>query len=216
MVPDSHCNFSLFVNQQTVEMTKITTIIETKNMASTVKSFIEMNTALAISAGFIGLCCLLASIARIVVSRTVKSCLAKELLYEAIAAAELCSCCFELIIGECGWHKTNRTPTNQYNVSSSELICWAFLSLLPFSLFFYARFVVNHRSSLTTCAYNAKYPWKPIDIYSCRQFWRCRLCDFFVLFDDIVVNGLGRCNGMLLYTHGKLARGKDIVTFGFT
>ncbi|XP_055304880.1 aquaporin-11 isoform X1 [Sitodiplosis mosellana] len=67
-------------------------------MTSTVKSFTEMNTALAISASFIGLCCLLAAIARIVVSRTVKSCLVKELLYEAIAAAELCSCCFELII----------------------------------------------------------------------------------------------------------------------
>lgn len=59
-----------------------------------------MNTALAISCGFMGLCCLLAAFARIIVSRTVKSALAKELLDEAIAAAELCACCFELIIGE--------------------------------------------------------------------------------------------------------------------
>lgn len=82
-------------------------------MASTVKSLTEMNTALAISAIFIGSCCLLAAIARIVVSRTVKSCLVKELLYEAIAAAELCSCCFELIIGECGRHKQTNKQTNK-------------------------------------------------------------------------------------------------------
>lgn len=64
-----------------------------------VKSSIEMNTSLAISCGFMGLCCLVAAFARIIVSRTVNSALVKELLYEAIAAAELCACCFELIIG---------------------------------------------------------------------------------------------------------------------
>lgn len=69
-------------------------------MFLTEKANIEMNTALAVSAGFIGFCCLLASIARIFVSRSVYSCFIKELLYEAIAAAELCACCFELIIGE--------------------------------------------------------------------------------------------------------------------
>lgn len=76
---------------------------------STVKSFIEMNTQLAISCGFIALCCLLAAIARIIVRRTVNSSLIKELLYEAIAAAELCACCFELIIGECD-RQTNNPP----------------------------------------------------------------------------------------------------------
>lgn len=64
------------------------------------KSSIEMNTSLAISCCFMGFCCLVAAVARIVVSRTVNSPLVKELLYEAIAAAELCACCFELIIGK--------------------------------------------------------------------------------------------------------------------
>lgn len=59
-----------------------------------------MNTSLAISCGFMGLCCLVAAIARIFVRRTVNSAFAKELIYEAIAAAELCACCFELIIGK--------------------------------------------------------------------------------------------------------------------
>lgn len=67
-------------------------------MLSTVKNLVEMNTALVISASFIGFCCILAVIARIIVSRTTQSSLVKELLYEAIAAAELCACCFELII----------------------------------------------------------------------------------------------------------------------
>lgn len=83
---------------------------------STVKSFIEMNTQLAISCGFMALCCLLAAIARKIVARTVNSCLVKELLYEAIAAAELCACCFELIIGECD-QQTNK-QTKQFNVQN--------------------------------------------------------------------------------------------------
>lgn len=71
-------------------------------LSSTAKNLVgKMNSALAISTGFIGLCCLLAAIARMIVSRKVQSCLVKELLFEAIAAAELCACCFELIIGEC-------------------------------------------------------------------------------------------------------------------
>lgn len=78
-----------------------------------------MNTQLAISCGFIGFCCLLAAIARIIVSRTVNSCLVKELLYEAIAAAELCACCFELIIGECD---------RQTNNPVFKLILWLFFS----------------------------------------------------------------------------------------
>lgn len=58
-----------------------------------------MSPALIISSGFICFCCMLAAIARFIVPRTIKSTLIQELLYEAIAAAELCSCCFELIIG---------------------------------------------------------------------------------------------------------------------
>lgn len=59
-----------------------------------------MNTSLLISIGFMGLCCVVAAFARIFVARAVKSAFVKELLYEAIAAAELCACCFELIIGK--------------------------------------------------------------------------------------------------------------------
>lgn len=61
---------------------------------------VAMNTALAVSAGFIGFCCILAEVARCLVARTAYSDLVKQLLNEAIAAAELCACCFELIIGE--------------------------------------------------------------------------------------------------------------------
>lgn len=53
-----------------------------------------------ISASFIVLCCALAQVARKVIDR-ISSIhgLVKELILEAIAAAELCSTCFELIIG---------------------------------------------------------------------------------------------------------------------
>ena len=56
---------------------------------------------LIISCSFIVLCCILAQTARKILDR-VSSIhgLAKELFLEAIAAAELCSTCFELIIGE--------------------------------------------------------------------------------------------------------------------
>lgn len=56
--------------------------------------------ALGVSIGFMVVCCILAVIARRVVSVSVKSELLQELFYEAIAAAELCTCCFELIIGK--------------------------------------------------------------------------------------------------------------------
>lgn len=55
--------------------------------------------ALAVSLGFMAVCCLLAVVGRRVVNATIKSQLIQELFYEAIAAAELCACCFELIIG---------------------------------------------------------------------------------------------------------------------
>lgn len=57
-------------------------------------------TALAVSLGFMVVCSILAVIGRRVVASTVKSQLIQELFYEAIAAAELCTCCFELIIGK--------------------------------------------------------------------------------------------------------------------
>lgn len=55
---------------------------------------------LGVSAGFIILTCLLAQAARKVIDR-ISSIhgLVKELILEATAAAELCACCFELIIG---------------------------------------------------------------------------------------------------------------------
>lgn len=55
---------------------------------------------LAISGVFIIFCCVAAQTARKVLDRfTSIHGLVKELLLEAIAAAELCSTCFELIIG---------------------------------------------------------------------------------------------------------------------
>lgn len=59
-----------------------------------------LNTALAVSIGFIGACCILAAISRRIVSRKIKPGLIQDLLYEGIASAELCACCFELIIGK--------------------------------------------------------------------------------------------------------------------
>jgi aquaporin rerated protein, invertebrate len=54
-----------------------------------------------ISVIFIASCCVLAQIARKVINglSSIHG-LVKELIVEAIAAAELCSTCFELIIGE--------------------------------------------------------------------------------------------------------------------
>lgn len=101
-----------------------------------------MNTALAISAGFIGFCCLLAAIARIIVSRTIQSCLVKELLYEAIAAAELCACCFELIIGECD----RQHKRNQQHIKV-KLIFWFFFYVLGARL--------SYAPHQMYCAYNS-------------------------------------------------------------
>lgn len=56
---------------------------------------------LAISCSFIVLCCVLAQTARKIVDKVSSfHGLVKELILEAIAAAELCSTCFELIIGK--------------------------------------------------------------------------------------------------------------------
>lgn len=58
-------------------------------------------TDLLISSAFIILCCALAQVARKVLDRFSSiNGLVKELFLEAIAAAELCSTCFELIIGK--------------------------------------------------------------------------------------------------------------------
>lgn len=58
-------------------------------------------TDLLISSAFIVLCCALAQTARKVLDRFASiNGLVKELILEAIAAAELCSTCFELIIGK--------------------------------------------------------------------------------------------------------------------
>ncbi|XP_058463981.1 aquaporin-11 [Malaya genurostris] len=53
---------------------------------------------LAYSVGFIALTSAIASIARGLNNKLSKDGLVKELIFEAIAAAELCGCCFELII----------------------------------------------------------------------------------------------------------------------
>lgn len=57
-------------------------------------------TALGVSTGFIIFVSLLAIVGRIIVKRFFKEGLVRELLYEGIAAAELCAACFELIIGK--------------------------------------------------------------------------------------------------------------------
>lgn len=58
-------------------------------------------TDLLISSAFIVICCALAQVARKLLDRfTSIHGLVKELILEAIAAAELCSTCFELIIGK--------------------------------------------------------------------------------------------------------------------
>lgn len=67
--------------------------------------------ALTVSTTFIGVCCVLAAVGRYVVGRTVKSTLLKELMNEAIASAELCACCFELIIG-----KKVKTDHHQFSI----------------------------------------------------------------------------------------------------
>lgn len=57
--------------------------------------------ALGVSALFMVGCCTVAQIARVLSRRLVtREGLVPILINEAIAAAELCACCFELIIGK--------------------------------------------------------------------------------------------------------------------
>lgn len=56
--------------------------------------------ALVVSTAFIGACATAACAARRAIGRLVKPGLVQELFCEAVAAAELCACCFELIISE--------------------------------------------------------------------------------------------------------------------
>lgn len=56
--------------------------------------------SLIISTAYMGLECALAQFARRLNQRFTRPGLVQELICEAIAAAELCACCFELIIGE--------------------------------------------------------------------------------------------------------------------
>jgi hypothetical protein len=56
--------------------------------------------SLVVSALFILLTLVLAHGARRLVDRAIKDPFVRLLLLESIAAAELCGCCFELIIGE--------------------------------------------------------------------------------------------------------------------
>lgn len=61
---------------------------------------IMSTTALAVSTGFMAICCGLACIGRQLASKLLKPGLVQELFYEAIASAEMCAICFELIIGK--------------------------------------------------------------------------------------------------------------------
>ncbi|GAB0092984.1 Aquaporin [Sergentomyia squamirostris] len=54
--------------------------------------------SLLVSTGYMGLSCALAQTARKLSNKIVSEGLVQELFFEAIAAAELCACCFELII----------------------------------------------------------------------------------------------------------------------
>lgn len=63
-------------------------------------SLIMSTAALVVSTAFIGCVAAAACAARRTIGRLVKPGLVQELFYEAVAAAELCACCFELIISE--------------------------------------------------------------------------------------------------------------------
>lgn len=56
--------------------------------------------ALAVSTVFIAFISIAASIARKLVIKVTNDNFLRELFYEGIAAAELCGCCFELIISK--------------------------------------------------------------------------------------------------------------------
>lgn len=64
------------------------------------RSSIMSTAALVVSTAFIAGCAAAACAARRSIGRLVKPGLVQELFYEAVAAAELCACCFELIISE--------------------------------------------------------------------------------------------------------------------
>lgn len=69
---------------------------------------------LGYSAFFIALTCIFAIVARRLNERMSKDGLVKDLIFEAIAAAELCGCCFELIIGS-----EERPKREQFRTSSN-------------------------------------------------------------------------------------------------
>lgn len=56
--------------------------------------------SLIVSTAYMGLTCALAQLARKLNAKFTREGLVRQLINEAIAAAELCACCFELIIGE--------------------------------------------------------------------------------------------------------------------
>ena len=64
---------------------------------------------LIVSIGFIVLTCLVAELSRSAVNATVTTPLSRLLFLEFIAAAELCSICFELIIGRDSDRKSRRS-----------------------------------------------------------------------------------------------------------
>lgn len=56
--------------------------------------------SLVVSTAYMSLSCAIAEFARRLNSRFSRPGLVQELIEEAIASAELCACCFELIIGK--------------------------------------------------------------------------------------------------------------------
>jgi hypothetical protein len=72
--------------------------------------------SLVVSALFILLTLVLAHGARRLVDSLIKDPFIRLLLQEAIAAAELCGCCFELIIGE---HCTESTSVDSRNIKTA-------------------------------------------------------------------------------------------------
>lgn len=72
--------------------------------------------SLVVSTGYMGLFCALGQLARRLNERLTRQGLVQELINEAIAAAELCSCCFELIIGKYKQSENQCVdlPTNQW------------------------------------------------------------------------------------------------------
>lgn len=56
--------------------------------------------ALAVSTVFMAACCGLACVGRQLAEKLLKAGLVQELFFEAIASAEMCATCFELIIGK--------------------------------------------------------------------------------------------------------------------